>query len=136
MRIITADGHIEWSGYLLKEDGTSVTDARGYCVRGPAPTVDQVRDAIWSLLTERERDAFEYLNGTLACAHVERWPQDAQHIFVASVEGGSEGDYIHVEASTGAAAGQGALILGKTFMGPDASWRLARRIAQMLGVSR
>src|SRR5262249_50391251 len=59
------------------------------------------------------------------------WPVDAR-IVVFSVRGGSEGDYVHVEAL---ADGNATLLLAaKTFMGRDAAWTAARRIADLLGV--
>lgn len=57
------------------------------------------------------------------------WPQG--RIVVFSVNGTSEGDYTHIEVHDN--EGQRHLMmLGKTFMGRDASWAFARRIADIL----
>jgi hypothetical protein len=59
------------------------------------------------------------------------WPA-AERIVAFSIRGGSEGDYVHVEALT--EAGPRPLLLAKTFMGRESAWRAAKRIADLLGL--
>lgn len=59
------------------------------------------------------------------------WPA-SERVVVFSLRGGSEGDYVHVEALTD--QGHRPLLVAKTFMGRDAAWTAARRIADLLGL--
>ena len=56
-------------------------------------------------------------------------------IVVVSVNGSSEGDYVHVEvhAREGDQVVSHLMFLGKSLMGRDAAWAAARRIADLLG---
>ena len=56
-------------------------------------------------------------------------------IVVVSVNGSSEGDYVHVEAHVreGDQVVSHLMFLGKSLMGRDAAWAAARRIADLLG---
>jgi hypothetical protein len=56
------------------------------------------------------------------------WPDG--RIVVYSVNGSSEGDYVHVEVAR--ERERYPLLLAKTFAGRDASWAFARRLADLL----
>lgn len=58
-----------------------------------------------------------------------KWPREGR-LVVFSVNGSSEGDWVHVQMQhNGQATG---LLLSKTFDGRDASWAYARRLADLL----
>jgi hypothetical protein len=61
------------------------------------------------------------------------WPDG--RIAVLSVNGSSEGDYVHVEvyAREGEQVVSHLVFLGKSVRGRDAAWAAARRIADLLG---
>lgn len=57
------------------------------------------------------------------------WPREGR-LVVFSVNGSSEGDWVHVQVQdNGRFTG---LLLGKTFDGRDRSWAFARRLADLL----
>lgn len=59
------------------------------------------------------------------------WPQG--RIYVSSVRGSSEGDYVHVEVADPDTGKHTLVLLAKTFRGRDAAWRFARVLADLLG---
>lgn len=60
------------------------------------------------------------------------WPEG--RIYVTSVRGSSEGDYVHVEVCPPNGDGPHICVfLAKTFAGRDAAWRFARVLADLLG---
>jgi hypothetical protein len=61
----------------------------------------------------------------------QEWP--AGSTIVYSVEGASEGDYVHVDVIDRDGVLH-PLLISKTFDGRDAAWAFARRLADLLGV--
>lgn len=90
-------------------------------------SVREVYEEIRAIVCEYPDGAEEYLSVTPG--HV-AWPQGARTV-VYAVNGSSEGDYVHIEAHVG--SHRIPLMLGKTFMGRDAAWLFARKVADLLG---
>jgi hypothetical protein len=59
------------------------------------------------------------------------WP--VGRTIVYSIEGASEGDYVHVDSISRDGVLH-PLLISKTFDGRDAAWAFARRLADLLGV--
>lgn len=72
----------------------------------------------------------EYFQAVFPIDHRKEWPEG--NIVCFSVNGSSEGDYTHVEVHRGHE--RTLIFLGKTFMGRDASWAFARRLADLLEI--
>ncbi len=102
----------------------------GYLYKARTKTVGEVYEELREVLGEYPDGGEEYfglmvnLNGSM------EWPEG--NIVCFSVNGSSEGDYTHVEVHNGKE--RTLIFLGKTFMGRDASWAFARRLADLLEV--
>lgn len=104
----------------------------GYLDKVRTKTVWEVYEELRAILGQYPDGGEEYfcVPASAAVSDAAEWPDG--DIVCFSVNGSSEGDYVHVEVHT---AGRRYLIfLGKTFMGRDASWAFARRLADLLEV--
>lgn len=95
-------------------------------------TLTEVYDDLRAYFGEYPVGGEEYFEIMLGVTGSSSWPRGGR-VVVFSVNGSSEGDYTHVEHHD-AAGSRTMLLLGKTFMGRDASWAFARRLADLLEV--
>ena len=103
----------------------------GYLVLVRTRTVGEVWTDLCTELGEYPDGGEEYL--TTMIPRVQEWP--AGLIVVFSVNGSSEGDYTHVEVhANDGSSRRTCVMLAKTFMGRDASWAFARRVADLLEI--
>ena len=123
-------------------------DRPGYLKFVGTPTYRQVFDLLHEVL-EAEGLIDEYFEPSLSLEQDtsltegrqrldEPVPRDIRWVCCWTVRGGSEGDYIHIEFDvtdrwTGKAH-RVPFALGKTFLGRDHAWRIARRVAELLDV--
>ena len=110
--------------YLWKRTGD------GYLGKVRAKTVSEVYDELRVHLGEYPDGGEEYFSVSVSTRSDREWPDG--DIVCFSVNGSSEGDYVHCQVHYN---GHHELIfLGKTFMGRDASWAFARRLADLLEI--
>lgn len=91
-------------------------------------TVGEVLDDLRTALGEYPDGGEEYFSASALGAD-RPWPNG--RIVVFSVNGSSEGDYTHLEVHLPDGS-RDLIALAKTFMGRDASWAFARRLADLL----
>lgn len=102
----------------------------GYLHKIRTKPVGEVFRELNEALGEYPDGGEEYFSLMVGLDTLTPWPPG--DIVCFSVNGSSEGDYTHVEVHHG---GERRLIfLGKTFMGRDASWAFARRLADLLEI--
>lgn len=93
-------------------------------------TIGEVYDDLRQAVGEYPEGGDEYFSPMPHLASQCKWPTG--RIVVFAVTGSSEGDYVHVEVHENDK--HTLILLAKTFMGRDAAWTFARRLADLLGV--
>lgn len=111
----------EWKS---REDGSGILDK----VR--TKSIGEVFQEVRAIVGDNPDGAEDYFQVAYANSPPEEWP--AGEIVCFSMNGTSEGDYTHVEVHT--EARRTLCFIGKTFMGRDASWAFARRLADILEI--
>lgn len=106
------------------------SDPSGYLTKTRTKTVREVFDEVYAILGEYPEGGEEYFMISTRVNGEGEWPEG--DIVCFSVNGSSEGDYSHVEVHKGSS--RTLLFLGKSFMGRDASWTFARRLADLLEI--
>lgn len=109
-------------------------DKQGYLDHVRNLTYDETLEAIKAAFgTKEEWDgAFDYfLAETRAEEQINQPVPDFNRVYVYSVTGSSEGDYIHIEMWL-TKGGRLPLFTGKTFGGRDKAWEYARKLADIL----
>ena len=102
----------------------------GYLTKVRTKTVGEVYDELRAILGDYPDGGEEYFSVSVSTRPDREWPDG--DIVCFSVNGSSEGDYVHCQIHYN---GHHELIfLGKTFMGRDASWAFARRLADLLEI--
>jgi hypothetical protein len=104
----------------------------GYLRKRRTKTVGEVYAELRAILGEYPDGGEEYFcmaYGASPSSNRE-WPEG--DIVCFSVNGSSEGDFVHVECHRNGS--RELVFLGKTFMGRDASWAFARRLADLLEI--
>lgn len=102
----------------------------GYLNKLRTKTVDEVYRALRAILGEYPDGGEEYFLVARHAGGDTEWPDGDIRCF--SANGSSEGDYTHVEVHHNGS--REIIFLGKTFMGRDASWAFARRLADLLEI--
>lgn len=103
-------------------------DRPGYLQLVRDRTVGEVYDDLRAAVGEYPDGGEEYL--TAMVPRPAPWPRGRLAVF--SVNGSSEGDYVHVEVHPEGTAERTCVLLAKTFEGRDASWAFARVVADLL----
>lgn len=98
----------------------------GYLIHDRDRTVGEVYDELRAAVGEYPHGGEEYLTAMLP--RERKWPRGRLAVF--SVNGSSEGDYVHVEVHDDEQ--RTLVLLAKTFDGRDASWTFARVVADLL----
>lgn len=101
----------------------------GYLDKVRTKTISEVYEELRAILGEYPDGGEEYFTIVADDRH-KPWPDG--RIVSYSANGSSEGDYVHL--SVMAEHGEHPIFLGKTFMGRDASWAFARRLADLLEI--
>lgn len=115
----------EWESYVPEE-----ANQGGYTYQRVArrKAVGEVLGEIRAIVGKYPDGAEDYLS-VLASSNDVAWPEG--RIVVYAIHGSNEGDYVHIEVHVGSHCVP--QILGKTFMGRDAAWLFARKVADLLG---
>lgn len=116
--------HVAVAEWKARDDGSGILDK----VR--TKSIGEVYVELSAILGEFPDGGEEYFHVAVAAHRPDEWP--AGEIVCFSVTGSSEGDYTRVEVHAGER--RTLVFLGKTFMGRDASWAFARRLADILEV--
>jgi len=105
-------------------------DGSGYLDLVRTKTVREVFEEVVAIVGDLGDGHNEYFS--IFARHGDNllWPKGDITCF--SVNGSSEGDYVHVEVHDGDR--RELVLLAKTFDGRDASWAFARRLADLLEV--
>lgn len=127
--------NLSGAGYQIvpappKIDVTVWKDERspeGYMVQERRKTVREVYDELVGIVGREGPGHNEYLSMSIHRDGDAEWPDG--RIVCFSVDGSSEGDYVHVEVHNGDV--RELMFLAKTFDGRDASWAFARQCADM-----
>jgi hypothetical protein len=108
----------------------SESSPNGYLHKLRTKTVREVYEELRAILGEYPDGGEEYFSIAPSVRGEAEWPDG--DIVSFSVNGSSEGDFVHVEVHRN---GHRELVfLGKTFQGRDASWAFARRLADLLEI--
>lgn len=101
----------------------------GYLDKVRTKMIGEVHDELREILGEYPDGGEEYFS-VMGSARDDEWPEG--DIVCYSVNGSSEGDYVHIDVQRD---GKRQLVMvAKTFMGRDASWAFARRLADLLEI--
>lgn len=104
-------------------------DRPGYLKLVRRKSVGEVYDELRAVVGSYPTGGEEYFSVSLARDQEIQWPSG--QICVYSVNGSSEGDYVHVDVIAGAT--RIPVLLAKTLTGRDDSWAFARKLADLLG---